>query len=203
MLADVSVHEPQQPADADSAMTFSMEGVQQQAPASLRAFTWSPEWNSNQSIMKFQESVAGSDRFGISGALLVEKTQPPVVYDATVKQIGQLVPQHHIFGSDPLSNHAEELASLAPQLYIKMNDQAAGELGVSSDDGLSYQADGQSLEFRVIIDNAIPDNCLVYPLVPDTDCLTGLDEVSLTRIDDWTPPGPAGKAQLITSDRAN
>jgi NADH-quinone oxidoreductase subunit G len=203
MLADVSVHEPQQPADADSAMTYSMEGVQQQAPASLRAFTWSPEWNSNQSIVKFQEAVAGKDRFGESGALLIEKTQSPVVYEATVKQTGQLVHKHHIFGSDPLSIRAEELASLTPQLYIKMNEQAANQLGVTGDDGLGYQADGQNLEFRVIIDNAIPDSCLVYPLIPETHCLIGLNNASLNRIDDWTPPTPTGKAQLITTDRAN
>ena len=203
MLADVAVHEPQHPADADSAMTFSMEGVQQQAPASLRAFTWSPEWNSNQSIVKFQEAVAGKDRFGESGALLIEKTHSPTVYDTAVQESGELLAQHHIFGSDPLSVHAQELASLAPQLYIKMNEQAAVQLGVTGDDGLSYQADGQNLEFRVIIDHAIPDSCLVYPLIPETHCLVGLNHASLTRIDDWTPPTPAGKAQLITTDRAN
>jgi NADH-quinone oxidoreductase subunit G len=203
MLADVSVHEPQQPLDADSAMSFSMEGVQQQAPASLRAFTWSPEWNSNQSIVKFQESVAGKDRFGESGVLILEKTQAAAVYDTAVQETGRLIRQHHIFGSDPLTCHAEELASLIPQLYIKMNSHAAKQLGVTATDGLVYQAEEQALEFQVVIEESTPDGCLVYPLIPQTRCLTGLTDAPLVRIDNWVPPAASGPAQLITTDRAN
>ena len=203
MLADVSVHEPQQPIDVDSAMSFSMEGAQEQAPASLRAFTWSPEWNSNQSILKFQETVAGRDRFGESGALILDKTQPAMVYDSTVQETGGLIPQHHIFGSDELTCHAEELASLMPQLYIKMSSHAAKQLGVTATDGLAYQAETETLEFQVIIEESIPDDCLVYPLIPQTRCLTGLTDAPLARIDNWEPPAAPVAAQLITTDRAN
>ncbi|MDE0757033.1 MAG: hypothetical protein OSB45_02645, partial [Pseudomonadales bacterium] len=121
----------------------------------------------------------------------------------TVQETGGLIPQHHIFGSDPLTCHAEELASLMPQLYIKMNSQAAKQLAVTATDGLVYQGEAQTLEFQVIIEESIPDGCLVYPLIPQTRCLTGLTDAPLARIDNWQPPTASGAAQLITTDRAN
>jgi NADH dehydrogenase/NADH:ubiquinone oxidoreductase 75 kD subunit (chain G) len=46
MNSGVSVHEPQQPKDHESPLSFSMEGLNRDQPSSLTPFVWSPGWNS-------------------------------------------------------------------------------------------------------------------------------------------------------------
>ncbi len=73
MRANISVHEPRQPQDQDSAFAFSMEGyagsteARQQIP-----FAWSPGWNSPQAWNKFQDEVGGHLRAGDPGVRLLE-----------------------------------------------------------------------------------------------------------------------------------
>src|SRR6185312_8867707 len=45
MLANIDVSEPKPPEDADSALSFSMEGNPDQPPSALIPFAWSPGWN--------------------------------------------------------------------------------------------------------------------------------------------------------------
>ena len=53
MRAPLSVHEPKQPTDPDSALTFSMEGyVGNQTASSLVPFAWAAGWNSPQAWNK-------------------------------------------------------------------------------------------------------------------------------------------------------
>ncbi len=66
MQAQISVHEPQQPIDAETGLGYSMEGL----PVYLRAlagddirppipFSWYPGWNSNQSQHKYHQEQRG------------------------------------------------------------------------------------------------------------------------------------------------
>ena len=64
MHAHKDVNEPQPPTDTDSALAFSMEGFTGQPPASLITHFWSPGWNSEQSVNKFQDDVGGPLRGG-------------------------------------------------------------------------------------------------------------------------------------------
>ena len=64
MLADVKVAEPQQPEDTESALAYSMEGFPGEKPAALTPFYWSPGWNSNQSVGKFQQEINGPRKSG-------------------------------------------------------------------------------------------------------------------------------------------
>src|SRR5690606_13026649 len=60
MRANISVHEPRQPQDPDSAFAFSMEGYAGAAePRQQVPFAWSPGWNSPQAWNKFQDEVGG------------------------------------------------------------------------------------------------------------------------------------------------
>jgi NADH-quinone oxidoreductase subunit G len=215
--ANTSVQEGLHAADSESALVFSMEGEQQQAPASLRAFVWSPGWNSNQGVIKFQTQVGGSDRFGESGALLFDH-QSPVEGERTVDSQGsqpqhhesadtvRLIPQHHIFGSEPLSSYAPAIAALMPAPYIRLNAAAAGVLGVQANDGLALSTQtslGTQTAlpvFRVIIDATIPEHCLIYPLIPSTRHLLDVSPANLVRVDDWQAPDVAG-VDLIATDK--
>jgi NADH-quinone oxidoreductase subunit G len=225
--ANTSIHEGLHAADSESALVFSMEGEQQQAPASLRAFVWSPGWNSNQGVSKFQTQVGGSDRFGESGALLFDhqsqvegertidrnRTQH-VSTDSQVSHVprhegadtARLIPQHHIFGSEPLSCYAPAIAALMPAPYIRLNASAAGVLGVQANDGLALSTQtslGMQTAlpvFRVIIDATIPEHCLIYPLIPSTRHLLDGSPANLVRVDDWQAPDVAG-VDLIATDK--
>ena len=54
--APISVHEPEQPKDIDTALTFSQEGyVGTQTDSSMIPFAWSPGWNSPQAWNKYQD----------------------------------------------------------------------------------------------------------------------------------------------------
>jgi NADH-quinone oxidoreductase subunit G len=223
--ANTSVFEGPPATDSESALAFSMEGEQQQAPASLRAFVWSPGWNSNQGVIKFQTQVGGTDRFGESGALLfdhhnyLERNETLDSAASAKADTGQvrasehaaktrLLPQHHIFGSEPLSSYAPAIAALIPAPYIRLNAAAAKILGVHADDGLALAAEtvmathNTQLVFRVIIDDTIPGECLIYPLIPSTWHLLDLTHADFVPVDGWQVPVVAGD-NLIATDREN
>lgn len=74
MRAPLNVHEPKQPTDIDSALTFSMEGyVGNQTPSPLVPFAWSAGWNSPQAWNKFQDNVGGHLKGGDSGVRLFDR----------------------------------------------------------------------------------------------------------------------------------
>ena len=75
MNSGVSVHEPQQAQDHESPLSFSMEGLNRDQPASLTPFVWAPGWNSNQSLQKFQSEVDGPLKGGSSGVRLISSSQ--------------------------------------------------------------------------------------------------------------------------------
>ncbi len=76
MRANLSVHEPRQPQDADTALAFSMEGHDGtqagERPGALIPFAWAPGWNSPQSWNKFQNEVGGHLHGGDPGVRLIE-----------------------------------------------------------------------------------------------------------------------------------
>ncbi len=203
MNANISVHEPKQPVDEESAMAFTMEGNQQQAPASLRAYTWSPGWNSNQSIHKFQDEVGGSDAKGDPGTLIIDKSASLSPYPSTVQDSGNLIAKHHIFGSEELTAHADELSQLIPRPYLRVHPNQASALNVANGDGLACKVGEQELQFAVVIDDQIPDGCFIYPIMEQTAGLNASSTMTFSRIDDWTQDLTPLSPNLITSDRSS
>ena len=142
--ADRTVHEPAPPADLDSALAYSLEGVTPAAsPAAFVPRVWSPGWDSGNGLHKLQEEVGGSLRGGPAGALLrpagTAAVLPPVVVPPAFAPQGDefvLVAVHHIFGSDYLSMHAPGVAERAPQPYIGLNDADAARLELHDGDWL-------------------------------------------------------------------
>lgn len=205
MLADISVHEPKQTTDEESALTYSMEGSNQSAPESMRAYTWSPGWNSNQSINKFQDEIAGHLRHGDPGIKLFSNTEPVDQFSPARRRDGDIniVPRWHIFGSDELSNTSPAIHSLAPHPYALLNPDTASSLGVQTGDGLKLDGlDAPSLE--VLIDESIPENCVACPVLDTTLAYHHRSHNGgsfLVRDDSWTPPSKTGG--IIMSDRSN
>ncbi len=137
MRAKLSVHEPRQPQDADSALSFSMEGyVGPKNDAALTSFAWAPGWNSPQAWNKFQDEVGGHLRAGDPGVRLLDsaphhaggyfKNIPP----AFTPRAGGLKVHllHHIFGSDELAARAAVMSSRIPDACITLAAEDAARL---------------------------------------------------------------------------
>ncbi len=115
MRANLSVHEPRAPQDADTPSPFSMEGYAGSAePRQQIPFAWSPGWNSPQAWNKFQDEVGGHLRAGDPGVRLIENqgdrlywfAVPAAAVRGTASGF-QAVPLYHLFGSEETSSRAE------------------------------------------------------------------------------------------------
>ncbi|UCJ15399.1 NADH-quinone oxidoreductase subunit NuoG [Pseudomonas sp. MM211] len=152
MRANISVHEPRQPQDKDSAFAFSMEGYsgskedRQQIP-----FAWSPGWNSPQAWNKFQDEVGGHLRAGDPGVRLIEATGAGIDWFAAPAPFNpaqgtwQAVPLHHLFGSEENSSRAAPIAERMPAPYIALAKEEAGRLSAGDGALLQLTVNGQAL----------------------------------------------------------
>jgi NADH-quinone oxidoreductase subunit G len=157
MLADANVHEPQQPADAETPLAFSMEGYEGRPPSALISRYWAPGWNSVQALNKFQQEVGGPLRGGDPGKRLInppaspfskgglESSLPPLtnggegvffftnIPESFKPRAGEwlLVPLYHIFGSEELSILSPGIAERTPKPYIVLNPADAAKLKVN------------------------------------------------------------------------
>ncbi|MDT4810061.1 NADH-quinone oxidoreductase subunit G [compost metagenome] len=158
MRANISVHEPRQPQDQDSAFAFSMEGYagtkedRQQIP-----FAWSPGWNSPQAWNKFQDEVGGHLRAGDPGVRLIEAKGQALPWFSVnaafnpAQGTWQAVPLHHLFGSEENSSRAAPVQERIPQAYVAMAKDEADRLGVNDGALLALTVNGQTLRLPLAI----------------------------------------------------
>lgn len=152
MRANISVHEPRQPQDKDSAFAFSMEGYagskedRQQIP-----FAWSPGWNSPQAWNKFQDEVGGHLRAGDPGVRLLEAAGNVLPWFAANAAFNpaagtwQVAPLHHLFGSEENSARAKPIQERMPEPYVALARDEAARLGVNDGALLALRVNGQAL----------------------------------------------------------
>ncbi|MDO8330157.1 MAG: NADH-quinone oxidoreductase subunit NuoG [Fluviicoccus sp.] len=137
MRAKLSVHEPRQPQDGDSALSFSMEGyVGPKNDTALTSFAWAPGWNSPQAWNKFQAEVGGHLSGGDPGVRLLDSA--PHHAGGYFKNIpSAFTPRaealkvhllHHIFGSDELAARAAVMSSRIPDACITLAAEDAASL---------------------------------------------------------------------------
>jgi NADH-quinone oxidoreductase subunit G len=164
ILAHRTVHEPKPPADLDSPLAFSMEGYAGQPPGALIPVFWAPGWNSEQSLNKFQDEVAGPLHGGDPGRRLLEPGPPGnITYfesaqTAFAAQPEQwlLVPLWHIFGSEPLSMLAPAVAERAPAPYLALHRDDAARLEVGVGEAVQLHLAGQTYRLPVRLDLDVP-----------------------------------------------
>jgi NADH-quinone oxidoreductase subunit G len=205
MNSGVSVHEPQQPKDDESPLSYSMEGLNRDQPSSLMPFVWSPGWNSNQSLQKFQAEVDGPLKGGPSGVRLISSTQQgadvsPQIHKVILKpHQWHLVPMQQIHGSDELSAHTDEIAELAGRGFIAIGQKVAEKLSVSEGDGLLVKQGEVECSLEVRILSRVAKNCIGYSVgFPEAQGLTAGSLVSLEADKKWQRSGP----EMIASDKA-
>ncbi|MDM4771353.1 NADH-quinone oxidoreductase subunit NuoG [Solimonas sp. SE-A11] len=172
--ANIFVHEPRSTQDADSALAFSMEGVNGShgidRPPELLPFAWAPGWNSPQAWNKFQAEVGGSLRGGDSGVHLFKAGASRPAYYAAVpaafKPNGALrvEPLYQHFGSEELSSRAAPIQERIPATYAALNVGDAARLGVNHAELVSITLDGQTFSLPARVRPDLPAGVLGLPV---------------------------------------
>jgi NADH-quinone oxidoreductase subunit G len=172
MLANISVHEPKPPDDSDSPLSFSMEGNPDQPPSALIPFFWTPGWNSIQAVNKFQTEVAGALRGGDPGLRLFEPVKDgagsyfqavPSPFTAHPDE-WLMLPSHHIFGSEELSQDAPAVAELMPKPYVGLSAEDASLIDAAPESQVDVRLNGEAYPLEVRIIAGLPHGIAVLPV---------------------------------------
>ena len=201
MLANVSVHEPKAPVDAETPLAYSMEGENAgDQPGAVVPYVWSPGWNSNQSVFKFQQEVGGPLAGGDPGVrLLDDESGSPASYGeppAAERRKGAFLAArvHDVFGSDELAGYSAPILERAPAPYCILNPDDARQLGVADGGGVRIEELDASVQVRVDAD--VPAGLVaVAQGLPGGPLLTR-NRVRLAADADFTPR-PGGDPNVI------
>ena len=161
MRANVDIHEPKATVDEETPLAYSMEGQNVgDQPGAVVPYVWSPGWNSNQSVFKFQQEVGGPLAGGDPGVRLL------VPAEGAGEAVADAVPQaleangayiaarvYHVFGSDELSAASAPVLERTPAPYVLLNAADAKALQVAEGDGVKIDELGTSAEVR--LDDAV------------------------------------------------
>ncbi len=172
MRAPLNVHEPMQPVDVDSALTFSMEGyVGTQTKAALVPFAWAPGWNSPQSWNKYQDEVGGHLKGGDSGIRLFDRLAklPARTYVAPATVVAnpdsfRLVPMHHIFASGEFLAKTPAMESRIPTAAFAVGEQDATRLNVQDGQKITVQSGETTISLPVQVIDYLPTGYIGYPV---------------------------------------
>ena len=142
MRANLNVHEPKQPMDEESVMSFSMEGVPLPKDATVLGAPWAPAWNSNQSISKFQEEINGSLKQGHTGKLILERNHSGgylVPRKSELQSLPglKLMIAYQIFGSEELSAKSVNIQNRMTDSYVAIAPEDAETLSLDQGDRVS------------------------------------------------------------------
>ncbi|OTG83875.1 NADH-quinone oxidoreductase subunit NuoG [Acinetobacter sp. ANC 4648] len=170
--APLNVHEPMQPVDTDSALTFSMEGyVGSETKAALVPFAWAPGWNSPQSWNKFQDNVGGHLKGGDAGVRLFDRLAklPARSYVAPAATVAnpdsfRLVPMHHIFASGEFMAKTPAMESRIPTAVFAVGEQDATRLNVQDGQQITVKAGETTISLPVQVIDYLPTGYIGYPI---------------------------------------
>ena len=180
MRAPISVHEPMQPKDVDTGLTFSMEGYTgDKTPSSMIPFAWSAGWNSPQAWNKYQDKVGGHLKQGDPGVRLFdlltdEQRLPKREYVAPEPSYpiktsifqgrAKLVPVYNIFAKSAMATRSPLIASQLPTAVFSIAADDADYWQVAEGDWLAVTTDGVRIELPVHIVDYLAEGCIGYPV---------------------------------------
>ncbi|MBT8148144.1 MAG: molybdopterin-dependent oxidoreductase, partial [Gammaproteobacteria bacterium] len=207
MKANENVHEAKQQQDEDSVMAFTMEGMSSQKNATLMSNSWAPQWNSNQSISKFQDEVAGELRQAAPGKLLYSKRTEPGRYQRyqapssrpSVKHGGySVIPAFQLYGSDELSSQSAAISERLIGSYAAVSPADAKQLGVTGSDTIQLQAERGTAVYPVCVRSKVkPGTVVVFDGANNFPLAKAGEAVRLARLEGG---GNAQFGNLIVSD---
>ncbi len=167
---NVSEHKPLE--DPDSPLTFTMEGYHGKPPASIIPYFWSPGWNSEQSINKYQIEVGGPLHGGDPGIRLFEAESssklrffeqiPP----RSSKQENEFdfVPVYTFYGSEEFSSKSSTAKEMIPEPYVLLNAEDVNKLKAAKNDKVKISVEGKELSLPIKISFEIPEGVAGLPV---------------------------------------
>ncbi|HCR88403.1 MULTISPECIES: NADH-quinone oxidoreductase subunit NuoG [Psychrobacter] len=177
MRAPVSVHEPMQPKDLDTGLTFSMEGYSgKQTPSSMIPFASAAGWNSPQAWNKYQDKVGGSLRNGDPGVRLFDRLErlatrqyvAPEATSATTTDMQQgqakLVPVYNLYASSMMASRSTVVAEQLPLATWRVGIDDAKAWGLAAGDYLAIEIDKQQITLPVEFVDYLAEGCIGYPV---------------------------------------
>ncbi|MEI7835239.1 MAG: NADH-quinone oxidoreductase subunit NuoG [Planctomycetota bacterium] len=177
ITAHIDVRECQPAADLDTPLAFSMEGSPLNPPGALIPRYWSPRWNSDQGVHKFQIEVSGPLQGGDPGMRIIEPSHEPAGYFAPLPPASDgggeeggilFTPAWHVFGSEELSVHSPGIAELSPRPYLAIGPVDALRLGVREGALVNVTLGGRETVLPAKILDAIPPGAAALPAaLPD------------------------------------
>ncbi|WP_201557485.1 NADH-quinone oxidoreductase subunit NuoG [Psychrobacter sp. 72-O-c] len=209
MRAQMSVHEPMQPKDLDTGLTFSMEGYSgTQTPSSMIPFANSPGWNSPQAWNKYQDKVGGSLKNGDPGVRLFDQLErlairqyiAPQATSLTTTNIQQgqakLVPVYNIYASSMMASRSPIVAGQLPIAAWRIGIDDAQDWEIADGDYLAIEIDNQQVTLPVQLVHYLAEGCIGYP-VGQVDIIHPSMPASVRKVDE-----PANVVTMI-GDMAN
>ncbi len=166
LQANIKVSENKAPVDDDSALGFTMEGAPIERPPALNALVWSPGWNSNEAINKFQDEIGGHLRGGDPGIHLVQEKNRELPNFAPPKEKVsglQAVSQARLFDSCELTVLSNALSQRAEMRVAMLNEKTAEQFSVSDGDRITISVEEAVVSLTAIIDTSIPDDIVTVP----------------------------------------
>ncbi|MFL1731494.1 NADH-quinone oxidoreductase subunit NuoG [Moraxella oculi] len=174
LRAPISIHEPMQSKDLDSALTFSMEGyVGDRTNANLIPFAWAAGWNSPQAWNKLQGKVGGHLKGGDVGIrlfdhlptnemvfekVMVDKSLIGGMTDSRVS----LVPIYHLFASSPMTARSPIVANQMKPISWLMGYDDAARWMIDEGDELTITQNQTSITLPVALTEYLADGCIGY-----------------------------------------
>jgi NADH-quinone oxidoreductase subunit G len=181
ILANLQVSEPKPRSDADSPLSFTMEGYNGLPPSSTTPFYWAPGWNSSQSVHKYQVETGGALKGGDPGVRLINDNHGKAVDEYTgIPQAfravnGQwlLLPKYHLFGSGELSVYTNAISELSPDPAIIISTGDAAELKVTNGTVARLRSGNVTISLPVQIRSALANGIVLV-----SKGLPGMDELN-------------------------
>ncbi|MGM8898567.1 MULTISPECIES: NADH-quinone oxidoreductase subunit NuoG [unclassified Psychrobacter] len=177
MRAPISVHEPMQPKDWDTSLTFSMEGYSgKQTPSSMIPFAHAPGWNSPQAWNKYQDKVGGHLKNGDPGVRLFDTTErlskrqyiAPETSSITTTDIAQgqakLVPIYNIYASSIMASRSPIVAEQLPVAAWHISVDDAKDWNIATGDYLAIEINKQQIILPVQLVGYLAEGCIGYPV---------------------------------------
>lgn len=180
MRAPISVQEPKQPQDPDSALAYSMEGYQgQSAPGPLIPFAWAAGWNSPQAWHKYL-AANGKVKGGEGGIQLTQKLtqwqfsepeRPQYHYiNQNLNQSFNLVPLYDLFASAPQRHKLPLFDERNRPYFVKMTPKTAKTMGLRQGDELILTHQQKSKIVALKIEDDFAEDCIGIVL-ENNECL--------------------------------
>lgn len=167
LKAHEKVSESKQPEDRGSALSFSMEGAPIERPPAVNALIWSPGWNSNEAINKFQDEIGGALTGGDPGVRSIEENSNTAKLSYEYKNAKSCavvaVSHSRIFDGCEFSFQSIALAQRCEKRTLLVSRKTAQNHSISHGQKGSVHVEGIDLELPIEVSDSIPNGVVSIP----------------------------------------